>query len=90
MNQWNWVEDTLQDAKEKVISRTTSKTHIPRKNIEKRQREEDSPSVTKFLASEFNIYTKQNWTSSKIDFLLLEETWGTILLSGLQNLNFDY
>lgn len=89
MNQKNWIENTLQEAEEQVLSRIALETPIPREKTEKRPREEDSPSVTEFSAKEFKIYTKKTKTSSKLDFPLLEETQGTIVLSGLQTLKFE-
>lgn len=89
MNQQNWVENTLQEAEEQVISRTTSETPIPREKSEKWPREEESPTIIELSAKEFNIYANNIKTSSKIDFPLLQEAQGTIVLSSLQTLKFD-
>ena len=74
MNQHIWVENTLQEAKEQVLFREASETPLPREKTKKRLREGDSLLVK---------------TSSKIDFPPLDETWGTIVLSGLQNFKID-
>ena len=74
MNQGEWQENTLQEVEEQVLSRTTSEIPIPREKIDKRLREDDYPSVTKFSAKEFKIYRKKIKTDSKIDFPPLEET----------------
>lgn len=74
MNQQDWVENTLQEAKEQVLSRTASETPTPREKTEKRPREEDSPSLMEVSAKEFKMYTKKTKTCSKVDFPPLKET----------------
>lgn len=74
MNQYACVLNTLQEAEEQVLSKTTLETPIPREKIDKRLREDDSPSVTKVSAKEFKIYTKKIKTNSKLDFPPLEDT----------------
>jgi len=81
MNQQTWVENMLQEAEERVLSRTASETPIPKEKVDKRAIDSDSP-VTKFSTKEFKIYTKKlkSSSNSKIEFPSLEYTQGTIVL----------
>lgn len=45
MKQHTWVENTLQEAKDQVLSRKSSETPIPREKMYKILRDDDSPSV---------------------------------------------
>ena len=47
MNREEWVEKTLQETGEQVLSRIASETPTPREKTEKRPREEDSPQSQK-------------------------------------------
>ena len=79
----------MQKVEGEVLSSSASETPIPIEMINKRPRQKDSPSVTEVSAKEFKIHTKKIKIDSNIEFPLLEETQGTIVLSGPQSLNFD-
>ena len=45
INKLEWTENTLQEAEDKLVSKSTSQTPVPQEKAGKRMREEDSPLV---------------------------------------------
>jgi len=89
MKQHTWVENTLQEIEEQILSKIALETPIPKEKTDKRPRHDDSPSVTEVSAKEFKIYTKKIKTGSKIEFPPPEDTTGSIVFSGFQTFKLD-
>lgn len=66
-NQLEWMENTLQEADEKLVSTSTIQTLVTQEKIGKLNREEESPSVTEIPSEDFKImYRKRNKINSNL------------------------
>jgi hypothetical protein len=82
MNQTEWEENTLKNTDKHLPSTNISLTNTPQEPTEKRPKKEASPSVTKVLTDDFQVYRKRPKTSHTPDRSGGEETHSTTVMEG--------
>jgi len=75
-NQLEWTENTLQEAKEQVVSTSNMQTPIAQEKTAKRGREEQSSLVTKATSQGFKVFDrkKKQRVSMNVDSLSREQS----------------